>query len=224
MSDDTPTQRFDAAGDAPSERVTPAGGDAPTERLATPVTAPIAAEPRDSRRTLIILASIGGALLLAVLIVLIVLLTRGNATPGTLPTASSSPTASATPTTSASPTPSPAPTQNTPAPTPTPTSDSTGLEITEFGAAAASKCVNGEAALTITWESQNGAAAYIGVNTNDAQTSGQGWDLPPSGDQSDFPFPLNFQCGNDSLTYTITIVGTDGTNQSKKVTVQNPGT
>ena len=66
MSDDTPTQRFDAAGEpAPSEEVL---------------------EERKSRRLIIILASIGGALLLGVNVLLVVLLTRCGGAPG--PTAS----------------------------------------------------------------------------------------------------------------------------------------
>lgn len=215
MSDDTPTQRFDAA------------GDSPTERLATPV-ATVPVEERKSRRLIIILASIGGALLLAVLIVLIVLLTRGDGAPVALPTSSATPGATPSLTPSASASPAPSPTATTPPPPPpAPTTDpeppSTALEITEFGAAPSGTCVSGQAPLNVKWSSDNGAAAYIGVNTNDAQTAGQGWDLPPSGDQGDFPDPLYFQCGNGSQSYTITIVGTDGTKQSKKVTVDDPG-
>ena len=202
MSDQTPTERFEAP--------------PPTEPL--PVD-----EQRRSRRLIIVLAIVGGVLLLALIAVLVVLLTRGGGTPVALPTSSATPSPTVSVTPSASPTPTATPT-TPPAPSPTATKPpSTSLEIISFQASTTSKCVDGQAQLAVEWESENGAAAYIGVDTNDAQTAGQGWDLPPSGDQGDFPEPLLFQCGNPSLTYTITIVGTDGTKASKKVTVQNPG-
>ncbi|MEP6480976.1 MAG: hypothetical protein ABJA94_03100 [Rhodoglobus sp.] len=77
--------------------------------------------------------------------------------------------------------------------------------------------------LTVSWASKNGVVAYFGVNTNDAQTGGMGWELPPNGDQKDFPdgyVPYEYQCGNTSTDYTITIVGSDGTKASKKFTVK----
>lgn len=224
MSDDTPTQRFDPAGDAPTEHfATRAGETVPLEVV----------EERKSRRLIIILASIGGALLLAVLIVLIVLLTRGNAEPGALPT--SSPSVSGTP--SATPTPTPSVTPSaTPTPTPTPTEaapppPSTDAEITNFSATDSVLCNSAdqsgiEPSIEFNWSSKNGIAAYFGVNTNDAEAEGMGWTLPPNGNQNDFPAgysPFNFPCPTASVTYTLTVVGTNGTKDTRKVTVTNDG-
>jgi hypothetical protein len=213
MSDDTPTQRFDAAGDAPTERFA-----APSEEIV---------EERKSRKLMIILGAIGAALLLAVIIVLVLLLTKSNAIPGALPTQSSSPTStsptpSVTPTKSATPTPTP-----TAAPSPPPPSND--VAVTSFSAATTSECssqTGNPVYLDISWESDNGIAAYFGVNTDDAQSGGMGWTLPPSGNQNDFPngyVPYQFQCGNSSIKFTITIVGTNGSKDSKTVKVVNTG-
>jgi hypothetical protein len=46
--------------------------------------------------------------------------------------------------------------------------------------------------------------------------------LPPTGSDADFPdgyHPFQALCGNDSTTYTITILGNDGSKVSKKFTV-----
>lgn len=230
MSDDTPTERFDAAGDVPTERFTP-GGDAPTERLATPAsTVPLeVVEERKSRRLIIILASIGGALLLAVLIVLIVLLTRDSggtvvptstATPSPSATPTTTPTATATPT----PTPTPTPTQNTPEPPPPSTEasvDSFTINPTTVDCSGGSSVV-----ITIKWATSNANNVYFGVDTggNDAQQSPFfGDSLPASGTSTnDFPNgyrPFEYTCGNGSHTYVITAVGSDGSKDSVIVKV-----
>lgn len=215
MSDDTPTERFDAAGDAPTQRL---------DSAAPPAQAP---EERKSRRLIVILAVIGGVLLLALLIALIVLLTR-NSTPGALPTPSPSPTVSASPTPSVTPTTTPTATP-TPSPTPTKQPPSNDVKVTGFAAATTSQCnskTGNPVYMDISWSSDNGIVAYFGVNTDDAQSNGMGWTLPPSGNQNDFPngyVPYEFQCGNASQKYTITIVGTNGSKQSKSVTVVNTG-
>jgi hypothetical protein len=238
MSDDTPTQRFDATGDdAPTQRFSAPGDDAPTQRLQTPATAvPLeVAEERKSRKLIIVLASIGGALLLAVLVILVLLLTRGDAAPGTLPTSSATPTASATATTSptatpsATPTPTPTPTETVAPPPPPP--PSAEVEITAFsGTVQGTPCssqTQNRVDVLIEWQSENGVAAYFAVgDVDDAETQGMGWTLPPSGNSNDFPngyVPYEFQCGNASNTYTITVVGTDGDRQSETITVPNTG-
>jgi hypothetical protein len=220
MSDDTPTQRFDAAGDTPTERFSTT---APSEEVV---------EERKSRKLITILAIIGGLLLVAVLIVLILLLTRGTGTPTAAATptnsASASPTPTATPTTSATPTatPTPTPTATAAPPPPPPSND---VQITGFAASTTSQCssqTGNPVYMHISWSSDNGIAAYFGVNTNDAQSGGMGWTLPPSGNENDFPngyVPYEFQCGNASQKYTITIVGTNGSKQSKTVKVVNTG-
>jgi hypothetical protein len=220
MSDDTPTQRFDTAGDAPTQRMT-----APSEEVV---------EERKSRKLMIILGAIGAALLLALIIVLVLLLTKGNATPGALPTqsASASPTPSVTPTKSAAPTatPTPTPTQTQAAPPPPPP-PSTDAEITNFSATHSVLCNSSdqsgiEPSLEFNWSSKNAIAAYFGVATDDAQSGGMGWTLPPNGNQHNFPSgydPFYYPCPTASVTYTLTIVGTGGSKDSQKVTVTNNG-
>lgn len=215
MSDDTPTQRFDAAGDAPTEKFEAPAATVPLE----------VAEERKSRRLVIILASIGGALLLAVLIVLIVLLTRGDGTPGALPTPTSSPSASTTPTpTPTAPTPTPTPTQ-TEAPPPPPPSTSAAVDSFTINPSTAD-CAGGDPVITIQWSTSNANYVYFGVDTggNDAQQSPFFSDsLPASGNSTnDFPDgyrPFTYTCGNGSHTYVITAVGSDGSKDSVIVKV-----
>jgi hypothetical protein len=229
MTDETPTERFGAAGDAPTERLTSAdaaGMDpaaAPSEEVQ---------EERKSRKTMIILGSIGAALLIALIILLVLLLTRN--TGAVTPTAS--PTSSATPTSSASPTPTPTATTPTPTPTPTqtvappPPPPSNDVEVDAFDATPEVDCsaqTQNPEYVEFSWASTNGIVAYFAVGaTNNAEQNGMGWTLPPSGSTADFPsgyFPFEFQCGNESQTYTITIVGTNGSRDSAQVTVVNVG-
>lgn len=225
MSDDTPTQKFDPSGDAPTERFTAPVADEPSEEVI---------EERKSRKLIIILASIGGALLIAVIVILIMLLTKNNGTPGAMPTSSSSssasptPSASASATPSASPTPTPTPTQDAPPPPPPP--PSTDVSIDSFTGETTSECssqTQNRVNMLIEWESTNGVAAYFAVgDVNDAETNGMGWTLPPSGNSNDFPsgyVPYEFQCGNASNTYTLTVVGTNGSRDTRTITVENTG-
>ena len=217
MSDDTPTQRLDAA------------GDSPTERFTAPATAEVplgVAEERKSRKLIIILASIGGALLLAVLIVLIVLLTRGNSTPGALPSPSASGTASASPTPSASPTQTP--TQTQPAPPPPP--PSTDTAINDFSGTTQISC-NSSAPVTpdysvyLQWQTSNASQVFFGIGTNDAQQGPLFDNLPASGNsEDDFSgFNLVFPCPSQSETYALTAIGPGGQKVTETIVVQNTG-
>ncbi|MEP6479749.1 MAG: hypothetical protein ABJB03_10180 [Rhodoglobus sp.] len=236
MSDDTPTQRFDQPGaDAPTERfdsVPP-----PHDPGASGIEAGDDGEKK-SRKLLIILIAVGAAILLGILIVLIVLLTRGNGTPTAAGTSSPSPTASATPTATKSATPSATP---TPTPTPTPTQTvappppppSTEVEITDFSAPSSVLCNKdapvdpGVSPISFSWSSDNGIAAYFAAgNTNDAEANGMGWTLPPNGNQNDFPSGYTnptYPCYGASATWTLTVVGTDGSRDTAHVTIQNKG-
>jgi hypothetical protein len=222
MSDETPTERFDAAGDSP--HFTGAADASPTTEVV---------EERKSRRLIIILGSIGGALLVILIILLIVLLVRpgGAVTPTGTPTPTTSPTA----TSSASPTPTPTAGTPTPTPTPTPTQTvapppSNDVEIDSFDATPEVDCssqTQNPEYIEFSWSSTNGIVAYFAVGAVDnAETNGMGWTLPPNGSTADFPsgyVPYEFQCGNTSQTYTITIVGTNGSRESAQVTVTNVG-
>jgi hypothetical protein len=222
MSDDTPTQRFDAAGDAPTQRLS----------ATQPTDVPLeVAEERKSRRLIIIFASIGGALLLGVLILLILLLTRGDGVP-TASTSSPTPTASSTP--SVSPTPSATP---TPTPTPTPTAtaappppEETGPRFTSFSAPSTEGgCSAGGPGfpetrpnVEVSWASAGTDEAWFVGGSGDAAEAGY-MQIPLNGNQNDFPFQREFNCGGDSDTFTITLVGPDGEHVNKTWTVENTG-
>lgn len=218
MSDDTPTERFDADGEAPTRRLEtpPANGAAPAG--ATPPAAPPARTPeeRKSRRLIITLVSIGAAVLVALIIVLIVLLTRGTPTP--VPTPTESPTASATPT------PTPTPTE-TPTPTPTPTTPPAAVATVDSLTVnpTTADCSDGDPVITLEWSTSNADKVYFGVDTEDASTEPFFSDVPLNGNSdTDFPpgySPFTFTCSNDSHTYTFTAVNNDGSKDSASVTV-----
>ncbi|WP_206426086.1 hypothetical protein [Nakamurella antarctica] len=74
----------------------------------------------------------------------------------------------------------------------------------------------------VSWTSTKAAQAWFVQGTSDAADSGY-MQIPVNGTQADFPFEIQFACGTDSSTYTITLVGTDGSHLSKSWTVQNTG-
>lgn len=215
MSDDTPTQRYDATGnDAPTQRF-----DQPTERFDSPAATAVpleADEERKSRRLMIILGSVGGVLL----VVLIVLLTRGNGTPSALPTPTTTPTPTVTP--SVTPTPVPTVTQTvTPAPPP-PSSDASVDDFTVSTTVA--DCSAGDPVITLTWTTSNASKVSFGVDTNDASTSPFFSDIVPSGtSDTDFPpgySPFTYTCSAPTHTYVITAVNdANGTKDSVALVV-----
>jgi hypothetical protein len=208
MSDDTPTQRFDA-------QAVPGG---PVE------------EQRRSRLPLI-LGIVGGVLLIAVIALVVLLLGK---TPQTStassttdsPTASDSgvPTPVPTPTVTVTVTASPAPNSGGNQAPQKPNGNNvliTQYTISPMTVDCSSGAPAGSADLHITWKSVNGGAAFFGVNTSDAMAGGMGWTLPASGTQHDFPSgydPYTYQCGNASSEYTITVIG-NGSKQTFQITV-----
>jgi hypothetical protein len=201
VSDDTPTQRFDAPH----------------------VENELEEERKKSNGLMIALIAIGAILLIGLIILLIVLLGNNGkpvAVDTTTPSASPSETPTPTPTATDTPTSTPTATQTVAPPPPPP---STNPSITSYSISPSKLDCSGETPnLSIHWKSVNGAHAYFGVNTNDAMTGGMGWVLPPTGSDADFPdgyHPFQALCGNDSTEYTITILGNDGTKVSKKFTV-----
>jgi hypothetical protein len=202
MSDNTPTQRFDAPVPPESE---------------------VVEEEKKNRGLMIALIAIGAVILIAIIILLIVLL-GGHGKPVAVDTKTPTPTASsASPTPSATPTPTPTPTPTTTTAPPPPPPPSTSPSITGYTISPKTlDCSGGTPNLSIHWSSVNGLHAYFGVNADDAMTMGMGWVLPPTGSDADFPdgyHPFAALCGNASTEYTITILGTDGTKVSKKFTV-----
>jgi hypothetical protein len=197
MSDDTPTRVLDQP-DPPASGV-------PAEKK--------------SRRALILILILAALIVIAIVVIIFLLLGRSPSSVGALGTESPTPTvATPSPTPSATPTPSTSHTQAPP---------DTGLHFTGYSISPLQIDCSATAPasaqyLSIHWTSVNGSKAYFGVNTTDAQNNGMGWDLPPSGSDKDFPtgyYPYSYQCGNASMTYTITVVGAGGAKQSKTITV-----
>lgn len=60
------------------------------------------------------------------------------------------------------------------------------------------------------------------MGTDDAVDSGF-MQVPTAGDESDFPYPLQFPCNQDTQKYTLTLLGTNGQHVSKTWTVTNSG-
>lgn len=232
MSDDTPTQRFDAPGDAPTERLGAPGG-APTERLGAAAPSEEVVEERKSRRLITILGIIGGVLLVAVLIVLILLLTRGSGTPTTPPTNSSSPSASS----SSTPTPTPSTATTTPTATPTasqtqaaPPPPDTSVRFTSLDPVKKVECYYSEAPnfspppikIEVSWTSKNANVAWFAANSDDASAD-QYMQIPTNGNQDNFQYEIDYPCYQKSISYTITLVGDDNEKSTKKWTVTNTG-
>lgn len=200
MSDDTPTQRFDAQ--------IPAGE---TERRS---------------RLPLLLGIIGGVLLIVVIVLLVLLLGRGSPTPtasGTdLPTAGNSNPGNSTPVPTVTVTVAATPAPNAGGTTAPAKPNGNNVLITQYTISPLHPdCSSGHAYLNVTWKSVNGGGAYFGVNTADAMEGGMGWNLPASGTQNDFPsgyHPFDYTCGVASVPYTITVIG-NGSKQSLTITV-----
>ena len=205
MSDDTPTQRFDAQ---------------------PPASAP--GEPKKKSRLALILGIVGGVLLLVV-ILLVILLVKGQGTPQAA--ATNSPIANTTPSATPSPTTPPA----TPTPTPStshtsaapPPAQSTDPAFTKFVVQSAiNSCSSGPyytgtpPTVNVTWATIRTDSVWIVQGTSDAADSGF-MQIPLNGNQSNFPYEIDFSCDTPSSTYTITLVGSDGKHVSKSWTIKN---
>ena len=206
MSDDTPTQRFDAQ--------PPAAGPS---------------EPKGKSRLAVILGIIGGVLLLAV-ILLIVLLVKGQGTPEAAGTNSpiATTTPSATPTVTTPPvTPTASQSTSHTAAPPPPPPQSTDPAFTKFVVQTAiNSCSSGPyytgtpPTVNVTWATVRTDSAWIVQGTSDAADSGF-MQIPVSGNQSNFPYEIDFSCDTPSSTYTITLVGSNGKHVSKSWTIKN---
>jgi hypothetical protein len=208
MSDDTPTQRL------------PEPGVTPTEQLSTTPQGELVEERQRSRGLLIGLV-IAGVLLLVAIIVLVSFLLGGTPSPTVTSTGSPAPLASGQPTPSTTPTSTPSETAAPPQPT--------GAAFTAFSPVTEVSCSRGgpdftpePPAIRISWQATRTASAWIVQGTSDAADSGF-MQIPVSGDESGFPYPLQFPCFQDDTVFTITLVGTDGVHVSKSWTVTNVG-
>lgn len=208
MSDNTPTERFDA-----------------------PVTGAAADEVTKSRTLLYVLIGVGVLLLVAIVILIATLLGRPGAN-------AADPTASPTVTDSATPTPTP--TESSPSATPEPEvpedeepeppAEPTGARFKTFNAPSSEDgCSPGgpgfpetRPLLKVSWSTAGADEAWFVMGTSDAADSGF-MQIPLNGNQSDFPYPIEFNCSNDSTTYTITLVAPNGDHVQKHWTVTNTG-
>jgi hypothetical protein len=212
MSDDTPTQRFDA-------QPAPAG--------------PGEGGPRS--RLPLVLGIVGGVLLLAV-VLLLVLLLRGQSTPqaaGTnSPIASTTPSASVTPTIPpVTATPAPSKSHTTAPPPPPSNSPAISTFLVNNSTSPVIYCdtsapVQTPIQLSFKWVSSNVTQVYFGIGTNDASEGPYFSNLPPSGDNSNFPAgqqEVDYGCPSHSQQYTITVIGAHNAKVSKTVVVLNKG-
>lgn len=198
----------------------------PTEPLGAP-TAPLPVTPPPApsgRRTVIILASVGGVLLVALLVLVGVLIGRGTA-PTAAPTESSS--AAATPTeTSPSPTPTPTPSQTEddddddkgpgnggPGKHDTETSNG-AIESFEVNTAKVDCKKATSVPLHFEWEAE-GAQLWFGVGTENAKAA-------PYGSYAlEDEIDIDYQCGQDGKKqiYTVTVELASGDINSATLTV-----
>ena len=229
MSDDTPTKRFDAtpgdpAGDPAANAAAPA---------AAPATAPTPPEKKTSRGVLIALIVLGAILLIA-LIVLLALLLRGTGQTTAAVTPTSGSTPSSTPSATPSSTPSATPSATTPPKSGTGTTTApkppaaTGPTVSVFSSSTVVSCdsrTNNPIPLKFAW-SGSGDAAYIAVGaTDDPKANGQGWTLPTTGNQADFPDgnEILYPCYQQNAVYTIGIYDSKGDKAVKQLIVKNTG-
>jgi hypothetical protein len=215
MSDNTPTERFDSPA--------PAANDG--------------AVVKKRNSLLYLLIGIGTLLLLALVTVIILMLNRGTGQPvaavgpdssqSASPSSDSSDLPSASPSAVNSASPSTAPSaKQTNAPPPPPAD--TKPHFTTFQVPTQeSGCGTGPnfsfvPPIKVKWVAVNAASVWFVQGTSDAVES-QYQQLPTSGNQNDFkPYgPPNFTCNGQSATYTLTILGTDGSHFSKHWTVKD---
>lgn len=217
MSDDTPTERFEA----PSAAVT-GGGD----------------DKKKSKLLLLILSIAGGLLLIVVVVLLTLLFSRGigdpNAEPvsdvSASPSASSSETPSESPSASPSEMPSESPSASPSAPPPPPPPpQQTGPRFTTLNYPSSQSCSAGgpgfpatRPTFTVSWSTAGADEAWFVNGTDDAANSGY-MQIPLNGNQGDFPYEQIVDCSDGSNTYTITLVGPDGKHVSKSWTVNITG-
>ena len=206
MSDDTPTVRFEQTPDAESGDSGGRGGDG----------------GKTSKTLIVVLSIIGGILLIAVVVLLTLLFSRGfpGSAPAAMPSESAGPseTPSASPSETPSSTPSASPSESA-SPSPSTSPPTTGPVFTSFSPANNTSvgCTSdsGQVPLTFTWASTGATEAAIGVGTTDAFAGAYETGLPPSGTYTD----ISYQCSEASQIYTVSIRGTSG-QTNKTVTLK----
>ena len=169
--------------------------------------------PKSNRTMFIVLLALGGALLLAVVAVLFLLLGRGFAgEPTAGVTATPTPSATAT----ASPTPEPTQTQAAPPPA----EDSTP-RFTSFSAVTEVQCPNSgdKPEIQFSWSTANAVEVWYTSGHEDAVDDNY-MQVPLSGSQNDLTDEHLFECAHrETGDYTLTLVGENGEHVSQYWTV-----
>ena len=193
MSDNTPTERFDAP-----------GATEPTGEAAR------------SRTLLYVLIGVGVLLLVAIVILIATLFGRPTATADPTPSFTTTESATPSPTpTLTSPSPEPEPEETEDAPPPPPPAPVPGFD--SFSAQSDAGCQDGDTQkqLTFSWSSDDAVRAYIGVQTNNAKAAPYEGDLPPVYTYTN----LYYNCDQDSQYYTVTLEDGSGHLTHKTVTI-----
>ncbi len=210
MSDDTPTERFDA----PTEPLPEAEGAVAAPAEAT-------GDEGQKRGMLIALLAIAGAILVALIVLIVVLLGNGgtdDAGPAPEFTATESP--SPTPTETESPEPSDEPSDEpseepsaTAAPPPPPPPQSPSFATFNGPNKATCPDTSSSVAITWSWSSSNATGAWFGIGTNNAKN--QPFESVPT----TATYTFNYQCSEASQIYTVTLEDSSGRLTHKTVTV-----
>ncbi len=212
MSDDTPTERFDAPTEPlPRAEGAEADSSAPAEAEA---------DERQKRGMLIALLAVGGAILIALIVLIVVLL--GNAQSddaGPVPefTTTESPTPTPTETETPEPSvepsdePSVGPSATSAPPPPPPQSPS----FATFNGPHKATCPDTSSSVEITWSWSSGNAvnAWFGIGTNNAKAE------PFESVPTTATYTFNYQCSEASQIYTVTLEDSSGRLTHKTVTV-----
>lgn len=209
MSDDTPTERFHA----PTEPLPEAGG-----AVAAP--AESTGDEGQKRGMLIALLAIAGAILVALIVLIVVLLGNGgtdDAGPAPEFTTTESPTPTPTETESPEPSeepsdePSEEPSATVAPPPPPPQSPS----FATFSGPNQAACPDSSSsvALTWSWSSSNATGAWFGIGTQNAKAE------PFESVPTTATYTFNYQCSEASQIYTVTLEDSSGRLTHKTVTV-----
>ncbi|MBX9470662.1 hypothetical protein [Microcella sp.] len=207
MSDDTPTERFDAPTEPLPEAGTP---EAPATK---------ADDDGQKRGMLIALLAIAGAILVALIVLIVVLLSSGGTNDaGPTPEFTTTESPTPTPTEAESPEPSDEPSEEpseepsaTAAPPPPPQSPS----FATFNGPNKATCpdTSSSVAITWSWSSSNATGAWFGIGTNNAKAE------PFESVPTTATYTFNYQCSEASQIYTVTLEDSSGRLTHKTVTV-----
>lgn len=213
MSDDTPTERFDA----PTEPLPRADADHVAD--SGPATTPA---PDGQRRSMLIaLLAIAGAILVALIVLIVVLVGNGGSNDaGPTPefTATESPTP--TPTETESPEPSVEPSEEpseqpseTAAPPPPPPPPSPSFAT--FTGPNKATCPDTSSSVEIAWNwsSSDAVNAWFGIGTSNAKVA------PFESVPTTATYTFNYQCSEASQIYTVTLEDSSGRLTHKTVTI-----